>query len=149
MTKQETYIIFILNEIKKGNVERKTVFAKFVKKWHVSQRTFDRVWKVAQERHAELVQRVQKQKDAQYVDIESKIDKTSIIDKARRMEIASQIAEGILVDNDGNEPDFNARLKALDYLAKVEGDYAPVKNEHSGKDGQPIQVERVKTTLKL
>lgn len=139
MAKQEAYVQYILDEMKRGNVERKTIMAKFVKKWQASERTFDRVWKVAQQKHAERANLARQKKDEQYIEMASKVEIGAIIDKARRMQIASEIAEGTVRDGSGKEPDFNARLKALDYLAKVEGDYAPVKSELTGKDGKAIE----------
>ena len=141
MSKHEKYIEFIINEFQNGEVDKRTIFAKICEKMRIGSRTYDTVWKKAQQRHSERANLARQKKDEQYIEMASKVEIGAIIDKARRMAIASEIAEGKLTDGQGREPDFNARLKALDYLAKVEGDYAPIKNEHSGKDGQPIQHE--------
>ena len=131
MTKQETYISFIDGELKSGIVKRETVLAKFVKKWQVSPRTFDRAWKIAQERHTEYLNKLNKEKEALTTEAEKEAVKSAVLTKSQRMEIASNIALGkarkiggeIIIPSDGD------RLRALDYLAKVEGDYAPTKSQ--------------------
>jgi len=50
MAKQETYISFIVDELRKGNINRENILSNFVEKWQTSSRTFDRHWKTANER---------------------------------------------------------------------------------------------------
>ena len=57
-SKSDTYIQFILDELKSGNVERGKVLAKVGKKWQMPARTFDRYWKKAQERHTIELQHI-------------------------------------------------------------------------------------------
>jgi hypothetical protein len=47
MTKQETYIEFIKEEFKKGNVKHKNVVSIFCNTFCCTDRTFDKYWKLA------------------------------------------------------------------------------------------------------
>lgn len=51
MAKKEAYITGILKELRSGNAERGKVLAKLGKKWQMGDRTFDRYWKIANERY--------------------------------------------------------------------------------------------------
>ena len=64
MNKTETYISFIIDQLKTGNVERGKVLATFGKKWQTGTRSFDRYWKEANERHLEAQNKLQKEKIA-------------------------------------------------------------------------------------
>ena len=65
------------------------------------------------------------------IDEEKEAFKSNILTKLQRLEIASNIAQGkarkvndqIIIPTDGD------RIRALDYLAKIEGDYAPNKTD--------------------
>lgn len=72
-----------------------------------------------------------KGKDDIILETEKERLKSAILTKFERMEIASNIAKGkarkvndqIIIPTDGD------RIRALDYLAKIEGDYAPNKTD--------------------
>src|SRR5690606_6462128 len=91
-------------------------------------RLYDKYYPEAQEslNNKKIEIGIQKQKDA--------VNK-AILTKLERMEIASKIANGVARKIDGNliVPTDNDRLKALEYLSKIEGDFAPVKQDLSIK----------------
>lgn len=100
-------------------------------KWHVAERTFKRYWKEANSIYLERQEQVQKELESKRLKAEEERLKKAILTKDERLEIASSIAMGkarkigeqILIPSDGD------RLRALDYLAKVSGDFAPKKAE--------------------
>lgn len=61
----------------------------------------------------------------------------AILTKFERMEIASNIARGKAwkVGNEIIIPSASDKLKACDYLSKIEGDYAPTKIAETDSDG--------------
>ena len=121
---KETYISFILAELEKGT-ERGKVLAKAGKKWQISVRSFDRLWKVAKERHIDTQKAAQTAMANQSIDAAVKRQGGAIMSKERRMQIATAIAEDLAEQT-------SDRLKAMDYLSKIEGDYAAIKQDHSG-----------------
>ena len=94
MNKTETYISFIIDQLKTGNVERGKVLATFGKKWQTGTRSFDRYWKEANERHLEAQNKLQKEKDSIYIDAEKEALKRNILQKHEALEILSKIAKG-------------------------------------------------------
>ena len=141
MTKQETYIQFIIDELKKGNVQAEKVCSVFCSKFHISARTFYKYWNIANERHIEAQFLINKQKDD--IDIANQIElkKSGLLSKEQRLKIADEIAKGTAKKIKIGEreemliPTSSDQLKALDYLAKVYGDYAPTKQDLTVKDG--------------
>ena len=137
MSNKQAYIDFILNELNKGNVKHNDVMSVFVSKWQLSERQFTRYWKQANEIYTEQRQAIQKEKQAVTTETEKKAVKSLVLDKIGRMKIAEQIALESDKDID--------KLKALDYLSKIEGDYAPEKKEHTGIiSGIDITFEKAK-----
>jgi hypothetical protein len=66
------------------------------------------------------------------------------------MQIASNIAKGkawksgdVMV-----VPNASDRMKACDYLSKIDGDYAPNKTELTGKDGKDIMPDKFRIIIK-
>lgn len=151
MSKQNTYISFIVDELKKGNVEWQSVKSVFVSKWHLGERQFTRYWNKAQEQHKEYLQKLNEHKDELSIELEKKALKSNVLTKIQRLEIASNIAQGKARKIDGQLiiPSDGDRIRALDYLAKVEGDYAPTSSIITGKDGAPLLAHtKFKVTLK-
>lgn len=70
-----------------------------------------------------------KEKDDIILDAEKERLKSAILTKFERMEIASNIARGKAwkVGTEVIIPTANDKLKACDYLSKIDGDYAPTK----------------------
>ena len=78
-----------------------------------------------------------KGKDDIILDSEKERLKSAILTKFERMEIASNIARGKAwkVGNEVIIPTANDKLKACDYLSKIDGDYAPTKVAETDVNG--------------
>lgn len=100
-------------------------------KWQLPKRTFDRYWKMAQEVYSERQQAIQKQLERDSITAAQERLKKAILTKDERMQIASDIARGKAwkVGTDIIAPTGSDRIKALDFLAKIEGDYAASKQD--------------------
>ena len=80
---------------------------------------------------AEYDLNLNKGKDDIILDSEKERLKSAILTKFERMEIASNIAKGKAWKS-GNVmivPNASDRMKACDYLSKIDGDYAPSKTD--------------------
>ena len=78
-----------------------------------------------------------KGKDDIILDAEKERLKSAILTKFERMEIASNIARGKAwkVGAEVIIPTANDKLKACDYLSKIDGDYAPTKVAETDVNG--------------
>ena len=140
---------------------RGNLLATVVKKWQLSQRTFDRLWKIANEQH--VVKQGSINKEILILDTNAAIEarKAAIMTAIERKEWLTNVINGNLLaiktfvvngelQNSPEAPNHNDRLKALAELNKMEGDYAPTRQELTGKNGNPIEVDVVyEITLKL
>lgn len=149
MAKSEVYITFITDHLKRGIVERNKVLSKFVKKWQVSDRTFDRNWKKALSAFTDYQKRLQKEKDEISIEVEKEAFREGILDKTERMQILSQIARGeipltkpMVVDKMIQEvdvlPDWMDRRNAIAELNKMDGSYAATKIEGEFRELRPL-----------
>lgn len=154
MTKGEAYIAFILAELRKGNVERGKILAKFVKKWQTSDRTFDRYFKTANERFLESQQSIEKEKEAITSQMELEAHKEGVLTKIEKQKILAEIANGnariqekLIKYNERGEPEVEfyyrepsafERLKAVEIDNKMSGDNAPMKQESKIIVEQPL-----------
>ena len=88
-----------------------------------------------------------KGKDDIILETEKERLKSAILTKFERMEIASNIAKGKAWKS-GNVmvvPNASDRMKACDYLSKIDGDYAPTKVAETDSDGNDkLNIEDVK-----
>lgn len=141
---KEIYIDFILNELNNGNVQYKDIVSVFCKKFRLSERTFDNYWKQANDIYSERRETINKAKIEESITQEKEAQKTLILNKIERMKIAEEIAIGKAKRIDGNivMPSPSDRLKALDYLSKIEGDYAP--KDINVTEIKPIQFNIIK-----
>jgi hypothetical protein len=128
---KEQYIDFILNELRKGNVLYVDVCSVFCGNFRLTERSFDKYWKLANEAHREAQQAIKEAKEVQTITNELDKLKTLNLTKIDRMKIAEGIAMGKAKRIEGQiiVPSHSDQLKALDYLAKIEGDYAPTKQD--------------------
>lgn len=81
-----------------------------------------------------------KGKDDIILESEKERLKSAILTKFERMEIASNIAKGKAWKT-GNVmivPNASDRMKACDYLSKIDGDYAPAKIQTEIRDLRPL-----------
>lgn len=140
MNKKQAYIDFILDQMKSGIIERGEIMANFGKKWQVGKRTFDRYFSFAKAKYEEWVAKINRLKEEESLKEEEKKIKDILLSKLQRMLIAQNIAIGkarkineqILIPTDGD------RLRALDYLSKIEGDYAPTKSASTDTKGNDV-----------
>ena len=92
--------------------------------WTLSESSFKRYWNIANERYKEAQQAIKSSTEVQTITNELDKLKTLNLTKIDRM----RIAESIALNEDGTASNAD-KLKALDYLAKIESDYAPMKTE--------------------
>jgi len=140
MSNKQIYIDFIVDQLNNGIVERSDVMAIFVKKWQMSDRSFDRYFKIAKEQHSEAMQKIKDAKEAVTIEQTKKDAERLYLSRAERMEIAFKIAMGKYRSVGGElfVPTDSDRLKALDYLAKMDGDYKPAKTAQTDSEGNDI-----------
>jgi hypothetical protein len=123
------YIDFILNELNNGNVQYKDVCLVFLSKFKCTEPTFVSYWKKANETYQEQRIAINNAKLNDSITQEKEAQKTLILNKIERMKIAEEIAIGKAKRVEGTivMPSPSDRLKALDYLSKIEGDYSAQK----------------------
>lgn len=138
--KKEAYISFILDELKKGNVEYKNVMSLFVNKWQLSERQFVRHWNESNERYKIERDAINKLKEEEYTQMELEAFKSQILQSNEKKEILSAIIRGDKVVDDilivNNNPkqykraaNARERIEAIKVLNSMDGDNAPVKTE--------------------
>lgn len=139
-TNKQTYIDFIVNELNKGNVQYKDVCSVFCSKFQLSERTFNSYWKNANVAFSEQREAINKKKLEESITQEKEAVKSLVLDKYARMKIAEGIALGKARRIEGQivMPSDAERLKALDYLSKIEGDYAPTKTANTDSSGNDV-----------
>jgi len=127
---KQIYIDFIVDQLKLGKTGFNDVFKEFLRKFKVSEPTFAKYWKLANEQHYEAMQKIKDVKEAITIEQTKKDAERLYLDRAQRMEIAVKIAMEAKFDSD--------KLKALDYLAKMDGDYKPAKTAQTDSEGNDI-----------
>ena len=148
MSKQETYISFIIDQLQSGNVERGKVLAIFGKNWQKGVRSFDRYWKEANERHIEGQNRLQKEKESIYIESEKKAFKTALKTKTERMSELQAMLEPDYLTSEivgisngvpvwADRPLTPMERKHIhSELSKMDGSYAPTKVATTDTDGK-------------
>lgn len=136
-------IDFIKSCLRKGEV-RKSILAKFVKKWqNASVRTFDRRLKDAE---SDMQTEISAINEKAYKSIEKVADEIAaqILSNFQRKVILSQIARGEImltkhmvvdkiIESVPVVPDWMDRKNAIAELNKMDGSYAPIKNDLGDK----------------
>jgi hypothetical protein len=140
---KQAYIDFILNELNKGNVKYNDVSSLFCSKFQITERTFNKYWLLSNEVHLEQRQAINAEKLNTTIQTEKESTRRLVLDKIGRMLIAEEIAMGKAKKVEGQiiMPSFSERIRALDYLSKIEGDFAPQQIEHDVKEIS-IQINR-------
>lgn len=130
---KEIYIDFIIEELEKGNVKYNDVMSLFVAKWQLSERQFTRYWNVANEVYSERRSLINEAKLNETINQEKEAVKTLLLSKVDRMRIAEDIALGESFESNGKiiTPTPSERMKALEYLSKIDGDFATTKVEQT------------------
>ena len=93
MTKQQTYIDYILTELRKGNVEYKSIVSVFCEKFRCSDRTFDNYWKKAKEAYNIELEAIKTQSVQDYKENELERLKTQILDRDKILEMQSNLVK--------------------------------------------------------
>lgn len=134
--------------------DRGKLLATIGKKWQLSQRTFDRYWKTAQEQHSNKQKSI-KDKIA-VVDEQAAIDarKSGLKSKFDRLMVLQNEVDKCLEDlypEKGKTPNVFAKvalrktIKELQSeISKIEGDYAAANVKHSGEVTQRLIIEDAK-----
>ncbi|MDB5200570.1 MAG: hypothetical protein JWO92_2533 [Chitinophagaceae bacterium] len=145
---KQVQIDFIIDRLKLG-YDRGKILSKFVKKWHMSDRSFDRLLKQAKTEYSVLQRRLKKVKND--LDLQDGIEqhKKLIADANERKEILTKILRGQIPLNkpmvvDGLiqtvevVPDWMDRKNAIAELNKMEGDYAETALRIKGDKENPL-----------
>lgn len=132
---KENIITDILIELEKG-IGRGACLAIIGKKWQTSDRTFDRHWKIANERHKESQQGIQK--FIEEVSTVATIErlKTAILKKEEALEILTKIATTeTKLTAFGQVSAKSEQISAIKTIAELEGWNEPVKpdGDNTGK----------------
>lgn len=127
-------IDLITAELDKGETSRAVILSKTIEKCQISERSWDRHWREARRAYTEARAAIESKKMEQTTQAELNRHKEAILSREQRLEIASKIAKGEAwrVGNTVMAPTAGDRVRALDYISKIEGDYAPTKTELSG-----------------
>lgn len=146
--KNTDYVDFIVEQMQNGNVDRADILAIFGKKWHKSERTFDRYFKAAKELHQKWNEERNDIKNKKLLKKEKELIEMGLLTQNERFKIADDIAKGterkikVGAKEEILIPSAAEQLKALDYLAKVHGDYAAQKTELTGANGKDLIPDR-------
>ena len=84
--------------------------------------------------------------------------KTAVMSKQERLEYLTKIAKAEIkvikpfvisgkIMEYKMEPDATERMKAIAELNKMQGDYSPIKQEHTGKNGEPLMTVPATTII--
>lgn len=144
---KQVQIDFIISCLQNADDRGKTL-AKVGKKWQISIRTFDRLFKIAKEQHTEAQGLLKKAKTDVIIEQGIKELKLNILTAQERKEYLTKLVNGettvkkvigyeLIMNASGkkvpqlitiqDEPNHNDRIKALAELNKMEGEYAPTK----------------------
>jgi hypothetical protein len=130
---KQIYIDFIISELNKGNVQYKDVMLVFVSKFELTEQTFVRYWKQANENHKEQRELINNAKTEQTIETEKEAVKKAILQKHEALEILTEIARGKAKKVEGQiiMPSPNERKGAIETMMKMEGWTAPIKTENT------------------
>ena len=135
---KQTYIDFIIEQLEKGNVQYKDVCRVFCGNFGLTENSFIKYWKLANKAYLTKREALNELRDRETIAKEKEAVKTLVLDKVARMKIAEEIALGLQKEGEVLKPSYNDRLKALEYLSKIEGDFAASKVENINIDATPI-----------
>ena len=118
---KESIISFILVELNGVANSRAEILTKVVNKWQMSDRTFDRVWKVAQERHIDA-QKI-KQNDIANLDKEQckELQNKHNITRDSLVTELNEVKELAKIPDQFGKINATAVIKAIEVQAKLLG----------------------------
>lgn len=122
---------FIMGLFRKGYVEKPVIKEKFLKEYGTSVTTFDRRFRIVKKQWEKTVVAMEKKANDKIEQIQSKIAEGQILELIERKVIAGRIARGEPTVKNGrlSYPNFQDQIRALEYLSRVSGDYAPERHE--------------------
>ena len=94
MTKSDSYINFITDCLKSGDVEYVKVSSQFCTKFHKTQRTFASYWEKANEAYKIEQEQINKLKSDEYIKSELEAVKTQILTKQEKREYLRKVVHG-------------------------------------------------------
>ena len=120
---KQQYIDFILNELNSGNIQYKDVLLVFVSKFELTEQTFVRYWKKANEAYLEQRETINNAKMEQSIESEKEAVKKQILSKHEALEILSEIAKGKHKKVEGHLVivTANEQKNAIETMAKLQG----------------------------
>lgn len=146
---KQVQVDYIVSCLEKGET-RGRILAKFLKKWQITVRTFDRLLKFGKDEHQAALLKIKARKEK--LDLQNALNERQlqIIDVNERKQILSKIIRGDMplkkpmvvagkLRYPKIVPDWDNRRSAIAELNKMEGDYAPDKVANVTPDGQPVQ----------
>jgi len=80
MAKSESYINFIIEQLRSGNISHNEVMTVFVSKWQLSERQFTRHWNTANELYTNELRVIESEKTALYSESQLQAAKDEIAD---------------------------------------------------------------------
>lgn len=150
---------WILEELKKSPlISYVEMWGKYGQKWAKGKTTFDKDWKTAQKQLKDYQNKVQKEKERVSIETEVEAVKQGLKTKTERLlnlqklvdDCLKDLAEGMTNDvafKNGEPKQYRRKMTIAEYnqtrktlkelqseISKIEGDYAPQKVEHDGKD---------------
>lgn len=127
---KEDIITDILIELERG-IKRAECLATIGKKWQISDRTFDRHWKKAQEQHKDRQRNTQKViADVTMAATVERL-KTAILSKDEALEILTKIAQEATKETPAGKASAKSeQISAIKTIAEMEGWTAPVKTDN-------------------
>ena len=128
---KQQYIDFILNELNSGNVQYKDVVGVFCGKFGLTENSFIKYWKLANEAYLEQREAINNAKLEQSIESEKEAVKRNILSKHDALEILSDIAKGKHKKVEGHLVIITANEQrgAIETMAKLNGWEAPKKTE--------------------
>lgn len=150
---------WILEELKKSPlISYVEMWGKYGQKWAKGKTTFDKDWKTAQKQLKTYQNKLQSEKERVFIQEEIKAVKQGLKTKTERLlnlqklvdDCLKDLAEGMTNDvtfKNGEPKQYRRKMTIAEYnqtrktlkelqseISKIEGDYAPQKVEHDGKD---------------
>lgn len=137
---KEAYIDFILNELNKGNVQYNSISSLFCSNFQVTTRSFNKYWKIANERYKQARQAINEAKADAIATEEVNAAKTAVLNRLEAIAILTKIAKGTAKRVDGNVliPSYNDQRMAIETIIKMEGWSAPSKIAQTDSKGNDV-----------
>ena len=150
MAKSDTYINYIIDQLKGGEVGFENTYRLMLTKFDLSRQTFSKYWKLAQKTFAETQHRINEANNELYLSSQTDAVKTQLMTRNDIQEKIRQIVFGelevekiIIVRGEVKrikcKPDHNDILKAADIYNKMNAEYIQkTENRQVDKDGNDI-----------